>query len=374
MRPVLKPALSRIWHDARTLQLGRGPATTYRYRMTAAVRAVVDALDGTRDTEALLGYAERIGVARGDTLDLLDRLAGDGCLDDAALDTSALAALSPAERARLDPDLSSLGLRHRLPGGAVRALERRRGVAVAVHGLGRVGAQTALRLAASGVGTIVPFDPSPVRYQDTGPGSFRQDDVGARRQDAVVRAIRLLAPSTKFVLPSRRTGPDLAVVAPGERPPTELLAELAERAIPHLLAEVCEERAVLGPLVVPRRTPCVRCRDLSRAERDPLWPRTQAGLAGDGATSRPACDTTLAAVAADHAVLHALAFLDGQTPPSVGAVWEFALPYALPERIAVPAHPACGCTSSAPRQGPAGADSVGTAPPLPADYLAEWTM
>lgn len=360
MRPVLKPALSRIWHDPRTLQLGRGPATSHRYRMTAVVRAVIDALDGTRDTEAVLAYAERIGVARDDTLDLLDHLAVDGCLDDAALDTSVLAALGPAERARLDPDLSGLGLRHRLPGGAVRALERRRGLTVAVYGLGRVGAHVALRLAASGVGTIVPVDPSPIRHEDTGPGSHRQDDVGARRQDGVIRAIRLLAPSTKFALPSRRTGPDLAIVAPGERPPTELLAELSERAVPHLLAEVCEDRAVLGPLVVPGETPCVRCRDLRRAERDPLWPRTQAGLAGDGATSRPACDTTLAALAANNAVLHALAFLDGQTPPSVGAVWEFALPYALPERLAIPAHPACGCAAHhAPTQ---------------AGNLAEWTM
>lgn len=357
---MLKPALSRVWHDAHTLQLGRGPATSHRYRMTAAVRAVIGALDGTRDTEAVLAYAERIGVARHDTLDLLDRLAADGCLDDAALDTSVLAALNPAERARLDPDLSGLGLRHRLPGGAVRALERRRGLAVAVYGLGRVGAQAALRLAASGVGTIVPLDPAVIQHADTGPGSYREDDVGARRQDGVIRAIRLLAPATKFALPGRRTGPDLAIVAPGERPPTELLTELAERDVPHLLAEVCEDRAALGPLVVPGRTPCVRCRDLSRAERDPRWPRTLAGLAGDGATSRPACDTTLAALAANYAVLHALAFLDGQTPPSVGAVWEFALPYALPERTAVPAHSACGCASRRAA--------------LPAGDLAEWTM
>lgn len=372
MRPVLKPALSRIWHDGRTLQLGRGPATTHRYRMTAVVRAVIDALDGTRDTEALLAYAERIGVARDDTLGLLDRLAADGCLDDAALDTSVLAALSPAERARLDPDLSSLGLRHRLPGGAVRALERRRGVTAAVYGLGRVGAQVALRLAAAGVGTIVPLDSGTVKHEDTGPGGYRDGDVGARRQDAVVRAVRLLAPSATFVLPARRTGPDLAIVAPGERPPTELLADLSEHVVPHLVIEVCEDRAVLGPLVVPRRTPCIRCRDLSRAERDPLWPRTKAGLAGDGATSRPACDTTLAALAANHAVLHALAFLDGQTPPSIGAVWEFPLPYALPERFVVPEHPACGCTSGA-RPRPS-LDPLRTAPPSPVGDLAEWTM
>jgi bacteriocin biosynthesis cyclodehydratase domain-containing protein len=373
MRPVLKPALSRVWHDERTLQLGRGPATSHRYRVTAAARAVIDALDGTRDIDALLCYAERIGVARGDTLDLLDRLAADGCLDDAALDTRALAALAPGERARLDPDLSGLGLRHRLPGGAVRALERRRGFSVAVHGLGRVGTQTALRLAAAGIGTIVPVDGAAVRHEDTGPGAYRDEDVGARRQDAVARAIRLLAPSVNTVLTPRRTAADLTIIAPGERPPTELLVDLTRRLVPHLLVEVCEDRAVLGPLVVPRRTPCVRCRDLALTDRDPLWPRTQAGLAADGATTRPACDTTLAALAANFAVLHALAYLDGQTPPSVGAVWSFALPYALPERFPVPEHPACGCVE-ADRDDDDLRLFEAAAPPLSTIGLAEWTM
>ncbi|MBS2963061.1 ThiF family adenylyltransferase [Actinocrinis puniceicyclus] len=369
---MLKPALSRIWHDERTLQLGRGPGTSHRYRMTAAVRAVVNALDGTRDTEALLGYAERIGVARGDTLELLDRLAADGCLDDAALDTSALTALSPGERSRLDPDLSGLGLRHRLPGGAVRALERRRSVSVAVHGLGRVGAQTALRLAAAGVGTIVPLDGATVRHEETAPGGLREQDVGMRRQDALVRSIRSLAPSTSTALAPRRTDPDLVIVAPGERPPIELLVELFRRCVPHMLVEVCEDRAVLGPLVVPRRAACSRCRDLALTERDPLWPRTQAALTSDGATARPACDTTLAALAATHAVLHALAFLDGQTPPSVGAVWSFALPYGLPERFPVPVHPACACATEGTGHG---ADNPpATVPPLPQRRLAEWTM
>lgn len=372
MRPVIKPALSRIWHDERTLQLGRGPGTGHRYRTTAAVRAVIDALDGTRDIESLLGYAERIGVPRAATLDLFDRLAGDGCLDDAALDTSALAALSPPERARLDPDLSTLGLRHRLPGGAVRALERRQRVAVAVYGLGRVGAHAAVRLAAAGIGTIVPVDPAPVRHEDTGPGSYRGEEVGSRRQDCVARAVRLLAPSVSTALSPYRAHPDLAIIAPGERLPGELTAELTERAVPQLLVEVCEDRAVLGPLVVPGRTPCHRCRDLALADRDPLWPRTQAALAGDGAAPRSACDTTLAALAASNAVLHALAFLDGHLPPSAGATCEFALPYALPERLAFAAHPACGCL---PRETRAGElRYTASAQRRGADELAEWTM
>ncbi|HEU5332569.1 MAG TPA: hypothetical protein VFU73_07395 [Actinocrinis sp.] len=391
MRPMLKPALSRIWHDGRTLQLGHGPGTGHRYRLTAPVRALIDALDGTRDTEGLVGYAQRIGLDRTDALELLDRLAADGCLDDAALDTSVLAALSPAERGRLDPDLSGLGLRHRLPGGAVRALGRRRRASVAVYGLGRVGAQTAVRLAATGLGTVVPIDPSPVEAADTGPGAHADSDVGARRQDSVIRAIRLTAPSTATAPPPHGRGPDLAIVAPGERPPAELLAELAAHGVPHLRVEVLEDRALLGPLVVPGATPCARCRDLALTDRDPLWPGVLARLGGQGGPSsapQPACDTVLSAIAAGYAVLHALAFLDGYTPPSVAGVVEFALPYAVPERTVVASHPACGCTGAGAGHGAGPTAGHGSGPPrresaapgsVPArtqlqSDLAEWTM
>lgn len=346
MRPVLKPALTQIHHPDLTLQLGLGPATSHRYQLNAGTKALIDALDGTRDVTTLLAYAERIGVGRSDALKLLDLLAADGCLDDEALNTSVLAALSPAERGRLGPDLSSLGLRNRLPGGAVRALERRRARAVAVHGLGRVGSQTALRLAAAGLGAVVPLDQLAVTPADTGPGGFEDADTGSRRQEAAARHIRRCAPSTGTALPPHRARPDLAVVAPGGQTPAALLAELAEQGVPHLTVEVREDRALLGPLVVPGATACTHCLDLARTDRDPHWPWV-AARAGGHPGLRPACDSTLAALAAAQAALHALAFLDGLAPPSVSAVIEYPLPYALPERLAVEPHPACGCVRPA---------------------------
>jgi hypothetical protein len=349
VRPVLKPALALIHHPDLTLQLGLGPATSHRYQLTAGTKALIDALDGTRDVEGLLAYAERIGVGRGEALRLLDLLAADGCLDDEALDTSTLAALSPAERGRLGPDLSSLGLRNRLPGGAVRALERRRARTVAVHGLGRVGSQTALRLAAAGLGAVVPIDQLPVTPADTGPGGFDDADTGSRRQEAAARHIRRCAPSTGTALPPHRGQPDLAVVAPGGQTAVPLLADLAEQGIAHLLVEVREDRALLGPLVLPGASACTHCLDLARTDQDPHWPWIAARTGGHPGL-RPACDSTLAALAAAQAALHALAFLDGLLPPSVSAVIEYPLPYGLPERTRIGPHPACGCLqlSSAP--------------------------
>jgi hypothetical protein len=353
VRPVLKPALSRIWRDEHTLQLGRGASTGHTYRLTAAGRALIEALDGTRDTRAVAQYAERLGVRPDQTLRLLDELAADGALDDAALDTSPLAALTPTEHARLEPDLSALGLRHRLPGGAVRALERRRRAVVAVHGLGRVGAQIAVRLAAAGIGTVLPIDPAVVTAADLSPGGLRAGHLAARRQDAVTAAIRELAPSTRTSAPRYPGRPDLVIVAPTDRYPAGLLADLTVRALPHLFIEVYEDRAALGPLVLPGRTACVGCRDLARTDHDPQWPLVLAQLGAPARGVRPACDGTLAALAADLGALHALAFLDGagfepervpgSAPPSLGAVLEFVLPHAWPVRTEVAAHPACRC-------------------------------
>jgi ThiF family len=365
VRPVLKPALCRIWRDDHTLQLGRGAATGFTYRVTSAGRALIDALDGTRDIPALTRYAERLGVRPEQTLRLLDELAADGALDDAALDTSPLAALTPAETARLEPDLSALGLRHRLPGGALRALERRRRAVVAVHGLGRVGAQFALRLAAAGVGTVLPVDPAPATAADLAAGGLAAGHVGRRRQDAVAAAVRDLAPSVRTSAPPYPARPDLVLVAPTERYPAALLAELTARGLPHLFAEAYEDRAVLGPLVLPGRTACVGCLDLARTDRDPQWPLVLARLGAPAPGVRPACDATLAALVANLAAAHALAFLDGTAfpdrpgfepghpagpPPSLGAVIEVALPHAWPVRTDLAPHPDCRCGAAWARQ------------------------
>jgi hypothetical protein len=60
-----------------------------------------------------------------------------------------------------------------------------------------------------------------------------------------------------------------------------------------------------------------------------------------------ACDASLATLAATHATLHTLAYLDGLEPPSVNATIEFTLPWGEVGRRAWSPHPACGCTGLA---------------------------
>ena len=380
MRPVLKAALAPLWVDERTLRLGTHPAQSLTYRLGPAHRPLIDALDGARDLEQLLDHVNRLGLDRAEALSVLEQFARDGALDDAAHPPAAAphpdqhphdqrrsephipdqaaqqnhpaaahrpgAARPPAgaDSARTGADLAALGLRHRLPGGGRRAWERRGQRSVQVVGLGRIGTVVARSLAACGVGTVVPVDPGPVGPTDLSPGGYRPKDLGRRRQDATCEALRELAPEVHSAA-SYRPWWDLVVVAPADRHPVDVLLGLTREGTAHLLVETWPDRAGLGPLVIPDRSPCTHCRDLARTEQDPGWPMVLAQLSR---TDRPGArngDTMLSGLVAAQAALHALAYLDGGTPPSVNGYLEYPLPFGEPIRSDLSFHPACGCAA-----------------------------
>jgi bacteriocin biosynthesis cyclodehydratase domain-containing protein len=342
VRPTLKPGLGRVWLDQNTLQLGRGPRRRV-HLLSDAERRLLEALDGTRDTESLLSYGERLGLTSERAIALITRLAVDGALDDAALPTPGLAALSVGERARLAPVVSALGLRNGLPGGGARALERRAQQHTAVHGLGPIGAQVARQLAAAGVGVVRPVDPNPVEHTDTGPGALDPAQVGKRRQEAVGRAIQRDTPSTRIApsYPTRR--PDLVVVAPVERYPLEIFDGFVSAGVPHLLVRPAEDEILVGPLVLPGRTSCVHCTDLQLSELDPSWPKFLAQYGTPRPGELPPADVSLVLLAAAYAVQYALTYLDGGEPAVLGAVLSLRPPDALPRVIEVKPHPSCAC-------------------------------
>ena len=342
MRPILKPGLGRVWLDANTLQLGRGPRRRV-HLLSGAERGLLEALDGTRDTESLLSYGERLGLTSERAIALITRFAVDGALDDAALPTPGLARLSVGERARLGPMVSALGLRNGLPGGGARALERRAQQHTAVHGLGLIGAQVARQLAAAGVGVVRPVDPSTVEHTDTGPGALDPAQVGKRRQESVCRAIQRDTPATRVApsYPTRR--PDLVVIAPVERYPVELFDGFVTAGVPHLLVRPVEDEVLVGPLVLPGRTPCVHCTDLQLSELDPSWPQFLAQFGASRPGELAPADTSLMLLAAAYAVQHALAYLDGGEPAVLGGVLSLRPPDALPRRAEIKAHSSCPC-------------------------------
>jgi bacteriocin biosynthesis cyclodehydratase domain-containing protein len=126
-----------------------------------------------------------------------------------------------------------------------------------------------------------------------------------------------------------------------------VLAELMRGRVPHLAVQAEEAIGVVGPLVEPGRTPCLRCLDLSKAARDPAWPviLAQATGAVGSMAAQQACDTVLAAATAALAAAQALAFLDRGCRPAAarGGTLEIVLPDWQWQRREWPPHPACTC-------------------------------
>ncbi len=322
MRPRLKPALRRLDRDGRTVQFGvHPPHAVMLTGVEPAVRDLLDALDGTRTAAEISARAGRRGLGGAAVRATLDLLARHGLLDDGAVRRDALRSMDVAERDRLTPDLAALSLAPDAADGGLGAMLRRRAAHVRVYGAGRVGAQVAVLLAAAGVGNLCVIDAGIARRCDVVPGGLGWGDVGGRREDGAVAAALRVAPSLNAWTGRAASHPadwarppDLAVLAPVTPLDDALPRELGERGVPHLLATAFEGSGLVGPLVLPGRTCCLRCLDLTRRDNDPAWPLLIRQLGGFP-PGEHACGTVLSTLVAAATAGHALSFLDGPGTP-----------------------------------------------------------
>lgn len=251
-------------------------------------------------------------------------------------------------------------------GAAHRVLAARARSAVAVVGLGRLGASVATTLATAGVGSVGLHDPSPVLVTDVGLGAYRLRDVGAPREAALARVIEEISPhvrtGTSGASPVRddagrerddagQERPDVVVVVEHHAADPARVRELVGDGVPHLSVVVREADVVVGPFVRPGLDPCLTCVDLHRADVDPCWPQVARQLRELAGPRHE--ESVLAAVAAAHAAGQVLAALDGTTPRTAAACLEIPAPDAVPRLRETSRHPRCGCggLASAPPDG-----------------------
>jgi hypothetical protein len=257
-------------------------------------------------------------------------------------------------RGRLGPELAAASLAYRDSDGGARTLARRRNAFVRVHGAGRTGANVATLLAAAGVGRVACTDPEPAEPADLAPAGLIRADLGEPRGEGAVRAI-------KRAVPEAKTGdfgavPDLAILASPFTSP-DLADALMRDGVPHLAVRAGEAIGVVGPLVTPGRSACLRCVDLRRADGDPAWPK----ILAQAICARPrpqACDIVLAAMTATLAAAQALAFIDQVVAPvAVNGTLEVVLPDWQWRRRTWPPHAACSCRAGSHAAGSHPADS-----------------
>lgn len=247
---------------------------------------VVGLLDGSRDRAQVIAAASERGIPAQLTERVLTLLGAGGALDDFPAGT--YRALPRQLRTRLAPELAAASLAHGDGDGGARILARRRAAYVTIYGGGRLRPGMADLLTASGIGEVASAEATEL---------------------ARTPGIR----------------PDLAVLL--GTPVPELGASLMRDRIPHLAASAGEAIGVVGPLVLPGKSACLRCLDLTRVARDPAWPLILAQLQGRQPDPL-ACDAPLAAAVAAQAAAQALAFIDRRGAP--GAVLNGTLELVLP--------------------------------------------
>jgi hypothetical protein len=333
MRPLVHPALVRAWRDSGTVQIGLDPAQAVVLAgLCPAEVAVIARMNGVWDVGSLRAVAEQNGGSASTADRMIEILDTAGLLVDG--DHSRPDGPDDA----LGPDRASASLLRR-DGGQTDPLADRRRAYVEVRGAGRVGAVIARLLAAAGVGCVSVEDDGRATARDIAPGGLTAADLGRPRGLAVSAALPDLP-----ARPGDR--PDMVVLAPTGHGARHDAADLVRFGIAHLIARVIETTGVVGPLVLPGTTSCLRCHDLHRTDRDPAWPRVIAQADGAPAGTA-ACDVTLATSVAAIAAQQALAHLDGFVPTTVDGTVEISLPAGLPRRRSWQPHPACGCTWAA---------------------------
>jgi bacteriocin biosynthesis cyclodehydratase domain-containing protein len=336
---MLKAGLLPVWRDRDTLQIGVDPRRAVALSGLGQAAAVISLLDGSRDREAVIATAVTYGVPAEAAGRVLELLAAAGVLDDFAAWPAA--GLPDRLRARLAPELATASLAYADSSGGARILARRRGAFIRVHGAGRIGAGLASFLAASGVGHVTCADPEAAEPADLAPAGLIVADLGRPRQEGAARAVERASPEVSTL--EDGTVPDLAILTGLTLP--ELAGQLVRDRVPHLAVRTGEAIGVVGPLVRPGRSACLRCVDLRKAEGDPAWPRIIAQATFTRAQPQ-ACDTVLAAMTATLAAAQALAYLDragAGGPATVNGTLELVLPGWQWRRRTWPPHPACGC-------------------------------
>jgi hypothetical protein len=346
MRPALKPGLATVWRNRDTVQIGIDPRRAIALTGMRGAEDLLRLLDGSRERHQVLAAAGDLGMDAGAADRVLTLLAAAGALDD--FPAGGHGALPAGTRSRLAPELATTSLAHRDADGGARTLGKRQAACVRVHGASRAGLWIAGLLSAAGVGLV----------RSTGaavPGSGPARDPGPRRAtpppaDPVPREPVPGLPANRPAATARglrsrpRRRPDLVILA--DSPRRELPAALVRRMVPHLTASASEAIGVVGPLVLPGRSACLRCLDLARAERDPAWPLILAQLASRANADPLACDTVLATMVAAQAAAQALAFLD-QGAEAAAGVTNGTLELVLPDwqwrRRTWHPHPRCGC-------------------------------
>jgi ThiF family len=242
---------------------------------------------------------------------------------------------------QVDEALHVLAESHMLVEGGrgVRAPVAMSGQSVLLIGAGVLGQNIARLLSQSPIGHLWLVDnerPEPNVHPQHGAPTTRAEALQAmvsQKSEAVVHS------ASHWTQPFHPP-PDLTIIACETVEADRLVAaDLLRADQPHLVVRSAGEAVIVGPLVIPGRTACVACTDLTRRDTDPGWP----ALLDQLTRLRLPASGLLNSWAACLAATQALAFLRTGIPESCGATIELNEHDLLTRWRTWMPHPGCGC-------------------------------
>lgn len=138
---------------------------------------------------------------------------------------------------------------------------------------------------------------------------------------------------------------DLVVLADALIPEPRVVRDLTRSETAHLVVRLRDGKGLVGPLVLPGRTSCLRCADLTRCEHDAEWPRLAAQLLGRTGHASPAGIAVVAALALGE-LERIIACEPRYRLDTLNGVLELDLDSRCLSRRSWPPHPECGCLVS----------------------------
>lgn len=314
-RPWTRDDVPLAWRSDSTAVIGYPPVIWRLDDTTPDELEWLRSLAGDRTLDVVLADGAARGIPARRLRSLLAVGVRSGLIDDAAAMPDSLRHAVAAVRDSLEPEIASMRVMHGSGSVAREVIDRRRSSVVSVRGSGPLADAVCLALSCSGVGNVV---------------SAGSPHSSSRRH--------------------RRSSGDRAcqVLCDAAHPDGAWDVDAMALDLPHIAVTAFGGQAVVGPLVLPGRTSCLRCRDLHRADADPAWPRLTAQWA-HRAPHTPPVAAALAHLAAAVATLQVLAVIDsadGDLPPlaTLNGALVVTLPGGAIQAEPRPPHALCGCT------------------------------
>lgn len=148
----------------------------------------------------------------------------------------------------------------------------------------------------------------------------------------------------------RSDSTDLVVLTDYLATDPQVRRDLHDAKVPHLAVRVRDGTGLIGPLVLPGRTSCLRCADLHRSDRDEAWPAVAAQLRHAVGTADRATVLATAALALHQVDRVVKAVRDtGEVgpadapPPTLDTTLEFDVATGSTTSRRWTRHPRCDC-------------------------------